>query len=353
MADFQVRVRRVASVTPHPNADRLDLVKIDGYTCVCQKGLHREGNLVIYIPEQALLPQTILEMMGFWKDGKGTLGGPKGNVVKPVKLRGILSQGLVMPLCELSAYMKDNLKLGDDVTYALDITKYEPPIPESLAGSVESIDIRFNYDIEDVKKYPDVLQPGEDVMVTEKLHGSLGALIFTKGSHYVTSKGLLKKGQVFTKEVDNVYIKAISPYITALEEWLPLNLRRHPKVDYIVFGEVYGPGIQDLHYSLEEPKWAIFDIAVRVDNEWRFMPYGWQEDLNGVVPIVPALYQGPWSPSIIDTYVNHQRSTKADHVREGVVIKTVPERNDNNLGRVILKSINPDYLTRKGGTEYQ
>ncbi len=39
------------------------------------------------------------------------------------------------------------------------------------------------------------------------------------------------------------------------------------------------------------------------------------------------------------------------HIREGVVIRPLEERVDLN-GRVILKVISDDYITRKGGTEY-
>lgn len=346
MSELEVRVRRVRSVEPHPNADRLDLVKIDGYTCVCQKGLHKEGNLVAYIPEQAVLPNDLLKEMGFWKEGKGgTLGGPEGNVVKPVKLRGVLSQGVVIPTLDLTIKM-GSMSLGDDLTERLGITKYEAPIPPELQGAVENIPVRFNYDIEDIKKYPDVLQPGEQVYITEKRHGSLGAFIMHEGKWWISTKGLLAKGLAFKQDVNNSYTKAILPEIYFL------HLIPSTEGTSIIFGEVFGPGIQDLHYGEDQPQWEVFDaVHLNQDGIWEFdLPD--QLENNGL-PYVPPLYKGPWSPSLIETYVNGQKSFTADHVREGVVIRALPEREDMNLGRVVLKSINPDYLTRKGGTEYQ
>lgn len=57
MSEFKVPVVRVISVEHHPDADRLSIVKVLGFTCISAKledGSHRykEGDLVAYISHQ-------------------------------------------------------------------------------------------------------------------------------------------------------------------------------------------------------------------------------------------------------------------------------------------------------------
>ena len=105
MSTFEVKIVRIDSVEHHPDADRLSIIKIGGYNCISAKledGSHRykAGDLAVYIPEAAVLPEWLLKKMGFWKEeeNKGTLSGSKGNRVKCVKLRNQISQGILYPV---------------------------------------------------------------------------------------------------------------------------------------------------------------------------------------------------------------------------------------------------------------
>jgi len=110
MSRFSVPVCRVASVEDHPNADRLSIVKLEGLGWVCisaklEDGSPRYnvGDFVVYIPSAALLPEWLLKEMDFWNEetGKGMLSGSDGNRVKPLKLRGIFSEGVLYPVKNL------------------------------------------------------------------------------------------------------------------------------------------------------------------------------------------------------------------------------------------------------------
>lgn len=103
MADFQVRVVKIDEVIKHPNADSLTINRIGGYECISnlkEDGTprYKAGDLVVYIPEAALLPEWMLQKMGFWDQGRGTLSGSRGNRVKAIRLRGIISQGILYPV---------------------------------------------------------------------------------------------------------------------------------------------------------------------------------------------------------------------------------------------------------------
>lgn len=67
---------------------------------------------------------------------------------------------------------------------------------------------------------------------------------------------------------------------------------------------------------------------------------------------VPVLYRGEFFKDIMLTLTDGKTTFGAGHIREGVVITPESERYDNRLGRVALKNVSGDYLTRKGGTEF-
>ena len=98
MANFECKVYKIDSVKEHPNADRLNLVHIKGFTCIANKledgsPRYKAGDLVVYIPENALLPQWMMVNLGLWDEEKlkGKLAGSDGNRCKAIRLRGIYS----------------------------------------------------------------------------------------------------------------------------------------------------------------------------------------------------------------------------------------------------------------------
>lgn len=164
MANFAVTVERLQAIEPHPNADRLDLAVVGEYRSIIRKGQHAEGDLVAYIPEASILPDVLIEEMGL----TGRLAGKQANRVKAIRLRGIVSQGLCYPA-------REGWVEGQDVTEELGIIKYEPRLPAHMGGVIynASRDRCLRYDVENWKRWPDVLQDGEEVQFTEKIHGCM------------------------------------------------------------------------------------------------------------------------------------------------------------------------------------
>lgn len=164
MSTFKVTVEQIL-IEEHPGADKLELARIGDYSSIVGKGSFKTGDLVAYIPEASLVPLWLQKELGV--DGK--LVGPNHDRVKAIRLRGVLSQGLVYPA-------REYWSLGDDVTEELQIKKWEPPVPAELAGEVCSGAGRtVPYDIENFKRYPSEISEGTEVVFTEKLHGCLHA----------------------------------------------------------------------------------------------------------------------------------------------------------------------------------
>lgn len=371
MSTFAVPIKRILAIEPHPNADAIEFAVIGGYRSIVKKGQFSVGDLVAYIPEAALLPESLLKRLGFWDDEKkaGCLNGKAGNRVKAIKLRGALSQGICLPVGDIPQ-VPQSLREDDDMAEALGITKYEPPIPVSMAGEVfnAGADLTLSFDVENWKAYPGVLQPGEEVVFTEKLHGTctVVAILPYKNAHpeafgekkniLIFSKGLGAKGLVFKNNLrnrDNLYVRSTRALIARIDELQRENEQGVAEPNFIL-GETFGPQVQDLAYG-KEIGFRVFAAAYGFRGNQRY--HNWST-VEGVLKAefgfetVPVLYRGPYSESVMREHTDGRTAMGAAHIREGIVMVPAVERYDATIGRVCLKSVSADYLTRKGGTEY-
>ena len=355
MSSLIVECCKIEGMGVHPNAERLEICRIRGWQCIVQKHKYNVGDLVIYIPVDAVLPQVFADKIGV----TGYLSHQGGNVlrVKTIKLRGVISQGLVVSIDEVPG-----VKEGDDVAERLGITKYE--VPEQSMPGIQGMPRRQHPDfhkythIEHLKNYPDVLVEGEECVIAEKLHGcnmragmmearmsdnpwnprnwwtmlkiALGMNIdeFHVGSHNVDLQ----------ETENNLYWRVAKKY--RLDKILP--------TDWILFGEIYGKGIQKLTYDLEDVEVAFFDLMMDgayVSNEG-FRIFCASHNL----PMVPELYRGPWKKELM--VMADGKSTIASHIREGFVVRPIVERYEHKCGgRVVFKVVSAEYLLSKNSEE--
>lgn len=303
-------------LAPHPNADSLSIVRVWGYTVVVRTADWPTGQLGAYIVPDSVVDTT--------RPAFAFLAGHER--VRVRRFRGVLSQGLLIPA-------PDGAQLGEDVAEALGVTRYEPPpLPVGSGGEAESPPPGYRpvYDVESWARYGHVLTLGEEVVITEKLHGANGRWGWANDRFYAGSRTEWKRrddGILWWRAV------ATCPEIEAA-------CRAHP--DLTLYGEVYG-SVQDLTYGCAkgEVRVAIFD-ALR-GNEW--LPL---DDLMALrVPHVPVLYAGCYAPEFVRVRINGP-SVAGDGtcLREGVVIRPREERTHPEVGRVILKAISDDYLER-------
>lgn len=362
MAEFEVKVYEL-KIEEHPNADAIELARVGDYHSIVRKGDFKTGDLGVYIPEGSIVPDWLIERMGL----TGKLAGKDKNRVKAVKLRGVLSQGLVYgldwndrPYC-LNENDAITVHAGDDVTDFLGITKWEPPIPVHMAGEVFNAHGKtLKYDIENIKKYPDVFEHGEEVVATEKIHGTWACF----GYHpavgiIITSKGLSASGLAFKLDTvrndNNLYVKTFRAQTDADCTIIGRAKRVFGDEEpFYILGEIYGTNVQDLSYGATIPDFRVFDIFVGSPNTGRFLDYA---SLVGTCTAinarrVPDLGRFAFTKSrILDLTSGRETVSGTEaNLREGIVIKPVRERRHDELGRVILKSVSEAYLTRKGKT---
>ncbi len=394
MADFAVRILPVRNVRNHPDADRLSIMDVLGFVTISAKledGSHRyqDGDLIVYVGEGAVVPDYLLKP-GFWKEdptgeteGKGMLAGSRGNRVKAMRLRGVFSQGIMFPVERASMLVEgghlsieydfikneagDEMQVreGHDVSAFLGITKYEPPVPVGMAGEVVAIfGHTASYDFESIQSVPDLFEPGEEVVATEKLHGTncqIGYVpgldndeLFFDGNLYVGSKGMSAKGLVMKNNAANdfnVYVRTLRGLI---EDGFGTKIKAlsdaRGGVIVRVFGEVYGKGVQDLAYGTTAPQFAVFDIQVNGE----YVPFEERVALAEVLglPVVPVLYEGPYDLAAMEPFRDGKDTISGTNVREGIVIVARSGGRHVNHGRKIGKWISPAYLLRKNATEF-
>lgn len=388
MSAFACEVVRL-KIEPHPNADAIEIARIGDYQSIVKKGQFKDGDLGVYIPEQAVLPEWLLREMGFWDEAKqkGTLHGAMGNRVKAIKLRGVLSQGIVLALDgdKLTYPEREDGAVahfcteGEDVAEFLSVVKYEPTLPAHMRCRVVGVDYdnTHNYDFDNLKKKPDLFEEGEMVVITEKIHGTfmqIGVVPskaandkYYKGRVLVSSKGMGAKGFVLDHtDESNLYAQAAIKH-GLLDKALDLfgKVSDDEGAPIFLLGEVFGKtpqgsGIQDLTYTDEAMDFRAFDICLGNRGKEDYMPWPVFASLcRGCnIPHVPNLYVGPYSKEVVQQHTDGPTTLtpprgKTAHIREGVVVKSLWEDRHPHFGRKIAKSVSEHYLLRKGNaTEF-
>jgi len=167
MSKLIVEIVKISELLPIEKADRLELAIVKGWQCVVQKGQHKIGDLVIFCPPDSIIPQNLIEKykLEFLK---------KNSRVDTIKLRGVISQGLIL---DIPSDFLDPIE-GQDVAELLGITKYESPEPKYSCGGGQQQKKRKSNplfdkytDIDNINNFNSILQEGEEVVITEKIHG--------------------------------------------------------------------------------------------------------------------------------------------------------------------------------------
>lgn len=371
MSSLIVEVCAVEELGIHPNADRLERIRVKNWWCIASKGQYKVGDKVVYVPPDSIVPEATAERWGIAKYCSPLARGidgqrPPGLRIRANRFRGEPSFGCVQTPDD------PNWDVGTDVREHYNVTKWEPPVKCLDGDAAPPVHSFHAYtDIENIGNFPNIFVEGEEVIVTEKIHGTNSrvgivyhvdedhgngfAWVFMGGSHGTRRKEYNDKG---------VMSKYWFPF-TLPRDCMKEMLRRvriTEKADrsVIVFGEIFGPGIQDMHYGQAGLSYRIFDIAVDGKYlDWdRMVGYTKEFQPDGITH-VPVLYRGPFSMKVMNQLVDGPTTVveKIDQIkedfkgREGIVIKPVVERFDQQLGcgsgRVVLKYISVDYHDRK------
>lgn len=252
-------VRKVADIQPIPGADAIDVATIDGWKVVVKKGEFQVGDLAVYFEIDSWIPKDVAP---FLNKGR-TYNGVEGERLRTVKLRGQVSQGLLLPISQfakldprdcnwyLADHDTDYLVDGDDITEVLGIQKYEKPLPGALVGVAKGNFPSFlrKTDQERVQNMiRDLLrweEAGAAWEVTEKLDGSSMTCYMHEGVF-----GVCSRNYDLEETAENSF------WNVARRDGIPGKLPD----GYALQGELIGPGVQGNKYGLERLEFFVFDV---------------------------------------------------------------------------------------------
>lgn len=339
MATWKVSIEEITLLS-HPNADSLEIVNAGDRQFVVQKGLYQTGQQVIVVPEKSLLPDDIAEPF------KKYLG--KDNRVKSNKLRGELSEGVLLPIPDTLT----NFLTGQDVSDTLGITEYMPIIPTHLAGDMVHQKLAFvKHDCEHFRLFEDEFEPDEIVCVTEKIHGiQLNLTVTTyEGSVLnaeVTSKGLGKRAFVIKEDPDNLYWRCVHQ-----DNLLEKIGTVYPNHLVQIIGEAI-PCQKGFTYGLTtlKPRVLIYKIIVNGVQVPFWDVYNAVDDACfSLWNTVPLLYYGEFKDLKIEEHLSSDSEYQGT-IREGVVISpAIPRLSKDGKCDLYLKLITDAYM-KKGYT---
>jgi len=366
----KVEIFEIKEILPHSNADRLEFALIEGWTCVVGKGQFQVGNLALYIPVDSVLPDDVENIL-FPPGSKITLHKHR---VRSIKIRGQLSQGMLVTPEQIGIY---EYKVGDSFAEKLDIRKYEPPEPKfqsNTSGNQVSKKNKNPYfkeytDIQHFKWYKNLFEQGEIVFVTEKIHGCnfrAGWVPFVPRTFWDKVKYFLKITKPYefvygSRRVQLQYKKKYKGYYDDniyLEMVKKYDLEKRIPEGYVVYGEVYGDGIQkNYNYGCVkgERKLALFDIQEVGKDYNTYLNTNHFQDIVEYwgLPKVPVLYEGPYEANLIHRLANTHPSTLCSEqkIKEGVIIKPAYE-TQSIAGRKVLKYISDSYYLDKNNSDF-
>ena len=358
-------IAAINEINPIEGADNIELVVVGGWNCITKKGEQKIGDLVMVATTDAIVPFELSEKMGVTNYLR------KGGRVRTVKLRGVYSECLIIPIQHIP--FMENYYEGKDMMKVMDIYKYEPPVKMvQLAGGKkiryqDNPNFHVYYKFPNLKNVPGMFTEEDTVEITRKIHGtnarygivkkakltiwdrlkiSLAKKVkpewkwaeyeFVVGSHNV-EKGSDSNGFYDT----NVWYEIEKKYNIKQKLW---DYVKSSDYDIIgdgitLYGEIYGAGIQKGYdYGLKEIEFVGFDVK----EEGEYLdPINSKLLIEHILelPYVEQLYYGRWSQEVQDKYVfnNYIKGTKVPE--EGIVIKHQSKGREK-----IAKVINPDYL---------
>lgn len=250
-----VRLTKIEAIEPIADADRLEVARVGGWAVVVLKGEYQPGDVAVYFEYDSFLPEGNPAWQFLVDKSAREFGGVRGHVLRTIKLRKQVSQGLLLKP-ELFGPEVQNAALGEDISELVGVIKYEPPIPACLAGEVRGLfpSIIPKTDQERVQNLlPEVQAWANEESfweVTEKLEGSSCTMALLEDGFHVCSRNLdLRESK------DNTFWQ--------LARKLDIEARLakvFPGRQIALQGELIGPGVEGNIYKLTKHQFVIYDV---------------------------------------------------------------------------------------------
>ncbi|MEO0040708.1 MAG: hypothetical protein RL329_156 [Bacteroidota bacterium] len=321
-------IQKIRALEPIEGADVILKATVLGWQLVVKKDEFQVGDLCVYCEIDCLMPHK--PEFEFLK--------PRGMRIKTIRLRGQVSQGICLPLSILPEGTL--IEVGADVTEILGISKYEPPIPASLAGVMKGNFPSFipKTDETRVQVLQDLLDKyqGMPCYIAEKLDGSSTTYYWKDGQFGVCSRNL-----ELTESEDNSLWKLARQYDIE-------NKLKALGKNYALQGEIIGEGIQSNKYKMRGQ--AVYFFNVFDIDAHQFLDFQAFKNILAtlglnMVPILDNHFELLNEIPKLVKMAEGKSVLHKDAHREGIVIRPLTEKYERQ-GRVSFKSINPAFLLK-------
>lgn len=320
------RVVRIDAINPIEGADKIELAQIGGWKVVVKKDEFQVDRLAVYCEIDSFIPHTIAPFLT--KEGQfpKVYNNVEGQRLRTVKLRGQISQGLLLPISvafELSPDTNVDI-LDTDVTQALGIQKWEPPAEFRAANAKGSFPHFIpKTDQERIQNLSRSLEKwiaeGHRWQVTEKVDGSSMTVFYKDGEVGCCSRNLeLKDDGTSTF------------WETAKAEKLVEKLISHGK-NIALQGELIGGNIQGNAYKVPGFQFHLYDVF-DIDKQEYWHPdaalvFALENEIRHVPEVHGYFDMGEKTSDmeILLTFAEGKSLIGAKPEREGLVFKSLTE----------------------------
>jgi len=307
-----VTIQKVKSISAIPDSDFLELAHVMGWQCVAKKGEFKAGDLGVYYEVDSFLPlDDRYEFLRSTSYRENADNG-KGFRIRTVKMRGQLSQGLLLPLEKFPELA--GCGEGADVTEKLNVKKWYIPETAAAGGTIigerpYGIPASDEIRIQSALELLDQLK-GKPYYITTKMDGTSGIVYYIDGKI-----GCCSRNKEIKDEETALYWAPVYTY--GLKE----KLARLGK-NLVLTGEICGPGIQKNKLRLTALAWYVFDVK-----DWdagKYLPYDEAVNLCADlgVPIVPLEERGEQFDYSLETLLEKAKGKYPSGLdKEGIVVR--------------------------------
>jgi len=330
-------IRYVQELVPIEGADLIEVAVVDGWNCVVKKGDFEVRQMCVYFEIDSFLPiHPVFEFLR--KSSYKKMGDQEGFRLKTVKLRGTISQGLIVPIKTLidSSLLKErNFYVSEDLTEELGIQKYEPPIPAQLSGVAKGI---FPSEIpktdeERIQNLDYNKLVDDQYYVTEKCDGSSITIYLKDGVFGVCSRNL-----DLLEDDKNTFWSTVRKLNIE-------NILRSKSIDNIALqGELIGEGIQGNKYKISGHQIKFFNVFdIFTMKYYNFNDFKTIIKNLGLetVPMIDEDFKLPSTMKELLSYAEGKSLLHKDTEREGIVLRT------KIFNRTSFKAISNKFLLKE------
>lgn len=304
-------VRRITDVRPIEGANAIECAMVGGWPVVIRKDEFKADDIALYLEIDSWCPHELAPFLSKGKEPR-EFNGVKGERLRTVKLRGQVSQGLLLPIPESLHGLED----GADVTEVLGIQKWEKPIPACLAGQMRGNFPSFirKTDQERVQNLDGMIDWDAEYEISIKLDGSSMTMWFMGVDFGVCSRNV----DLLMTQEGNTFVDVAKRILADDRMTLADNIA--------IQGELMGPNIQGNREGLSCHEFYVFDVW-DIGRQAYWPPSQTREFcVRHGLKHVPVLHDGCTLrefgiSSIADALYQAEGPSMIHAVREGLVFK--------------------------------